>query len=303
MVEDEHSLFSERRDELNSEERITSRLLVHQLRERRGVLRLAAKRVRDQLPEVLPGEWRQRDLRHLAAGVLDGVKLLPQRMDGIDFVVAICADQHKVLQIRPGQEILEQVECRRVEPLKIVEEDRKWMCRPREHADKPPKHKLETSLRVLWRKLRDGWLVTDDKLELGNEIGHEPAVRAERLQKGVAPTAQLGVALPEERPNKAVKSLGQRRIRNVALVLVELARGEQAARRHQRLVQLVDDGGLADAGISRHEHEFRGALSHNSVESCSQRLNLALPAVEFLRDQQPVRPIVLAKRKPVDAAI
>ena len=165
---------------------------------------------------ALPGKRRQRDLRHLAAGVLDGVKLQPQRMDGIDFVVAVCADQHEVLQIRSGQEILKQVERRRVEPLKIVEEERQRMSRLREHADKPPKHKLETSPRVLWRKLRDRRLVTDDKLKLGNEIGHEPPVRAERLQKGVAPTAQLVVPLPEERPNETVKSLRQRGIRNIA---------------------------------------------------------------------------------------
>src|SRR4029077_1040840 len=105
-----------------------------------------------------------------------------------------------------------------------VEEERQRMFRPGEHADKPPKHQLETSLRVLWRKLRDGRLVTDDELQLGNETGHEPAVRAQRLQKGVAPTAKLVVALPEERPNEAVKGLRQRGIRDVALVLVELAR-------------------------------------------------------------------------------
>src|ERR1700692_4701468 len=224
MVEDEHSLFGERRDELNGEERISARLLAHQLRKRRRALRLAAKRVRDQLPEVLLGERRQRNLRHPGAGVLHGIEFLPQRMGGVDFVIAIGADKQKVLQVRPGQEILEQVERRRVEPLKIVEEERQRMFRPGEHSDKPPKHQLETSLRALWRKLRDGRLVTDDELQLRDEVDHEPAIGAAGLQKGVTPTAKLGVALPEERPNKAVKSLGQRRIRNVALVLVELAR-------------------------------------------------------------------------------
>ena len=62
MIEGEHSLFDERRHELNGEERVAARLLVHQLRERRGALRLAAKSVHDQLPEMLSGEWRKRDL-------------------------------------------------------------------------------------------------------------------------------------------------------------------------------------------------------------------------------------------------
>ena len=77
---------------------------------------------------------------------------------------------------------------------------------------------------------------------------------AQRLHKGVAPTAQLGVALAEKRSHEAVKSLHQRRIWDVAFVLIELAGGEKAARRHQRLVQLIDDGGLADAGIAGDQH-------------------------------------------------
>jgi len=68
-------------------------------------------------------------------------------------------------------------------------------------------------------------------------------------------------------------------------------------------VQLIDHRGLADAGIAGHEHKFRGALVHNSVESCDQRLDLALPAVELLQDQKPVRYVATAKRKWLDPAI
>jgi hypothetical protein len=42
-------------------------------------------------------------------------------MAGINFVSAINTDQHEVLQTRPDQEILQQIEGRRVEPLQIVE--------------------------------------------------------------------------------------------------------------------------------------------------------------------------------------
>ena len=73
-------------------------------------------------------------------------------MGGSDFVVAIGTDQHEVLQIRPGQQILQQIERRRVEPLQIVEEERQRMFRPGEDADEAPKHQLETALRVLWRQ-------------------------------------------------------------------------------------------------------------------------------------------------------
>src|SRR5262249_30296654 len=63
MVEGEHALFGERSQELKGEKRIATGLLMHQVRERRGALRLAAKSVRHQLPEMLSGERRQRDLR------------------------------------------------------------------------------------------------------------------------------------------------------------------------------------------------------------------------------------------------
>ncbi len=47
MIEAEHPLFGERSDELNGEERIATRFLVHQARKRRCALRLAAQSVRN----------------------------------------------------------------------------------------------------------------------------------------------------------------------------------------------------------------------------------------------------------------
>ena len=55
--------------------------------------------------------------------------------------------------------------------------------------------------------------------------------------------------------------------------------------------------GLADAGIAGDEHEFRCAVGHDAVEGCEQGVDLALPPVELLRDQQPVRGVVRAQRE------
>ena len=97
MIEGEHSLFSEGGNELNREERIAAGLFVHQLREQRGAVRLAAKSVRHQLPHVFTGEGPKRDLRDLSTGGLYGVELPHQRMGrDRDFVVAIGTDQHQV---------------------------------------------------------------------------------------------------------------------------------------------------------------------------------------------------------------
>src|ERR1700731_463672 len=113
MIEGEHSLFGKRVKKLNREERIATGLLVHQLRQRRGARRLAAQRIRYQMPEVFTGKRRKRDLLYSSAGALDGVELAPQRMGGINLVVPIGADQHWVRQIRPGQQIVDKfLRCR-----------------------------------------------------------------------------------------------------------------------------------------------------------------------------------------------
>src|SRR6202047_1100237 len=177
------------------------------------------------------------------------------------------------------------------------------MLLAREHPEEAPENHLEAVLRILRRQVRDRWLFPNHEFQLGNEVDDELTIRAQRLAQGIPPPAKLGLALGEGRADKALEGLAQGGVRDVALVLVELAGREQATRRDEHLVQLVYYRGLAYPGIAGHEHEFRGVLGHNSVESCNQRLSLALPAVELLRDQQPIRPIVLAKRKTIDAAI
>src|SRR5208337_1499661 len=101
------------------------------------------------------------------------------------------------------------------------------MFRLGEDTDEAAEHELEASLRLLRWKLRNRRLVADDELQFGDEVGHEPCIRVQRLEQGAAPDRQLGVALAEKRPHKALKRLHQSRIGDVALVLIELAGGEQ----------------------------------------------------------------------------
>ena len=68
-------------------------------------------------------------------------------------------------------------------------------------------------------------------------------------------------------------------------------------------MQFVHDRGFADAGVSRHEHEFGRAARHHTVEGREQRVDLARAPVELLRDQQSVRQIVPADRELLDAAV
>src|SRR5208337_122083 len=134
---------------LDHEEGIAGGLLMHQLSQRRGALRLAAKRICNQFPKVFRSERRKRDRLDLPACVHDRLELPSQRMRGVDLVVAVGPDQHQILHIRPGEQILDKVERRRVEPLQIVEEERQRMFGPGEYADEAPEHELETALRLL----------------------------------------------------------------------------------------------------------------------------------------------------------
>ena len=177
------------------------------------------------------------------------------------------------------------------------------MLRPGEDADEPPDHQLELPLRVL-RRQRGHWrLLAEDERQLGDEVHHEPSVRAQRLAERVAPGRQVGLTLPQQVPDEALKRLGERHIRDVALVLVALAGGEQAARRHERLVQLVDDGGFADAGVPGDQHQLRRAARHDAVEGGEQRFDLARAPVEFLGQHQPVGRVVGAQREGVDPTL
>src|SRR5262245_59774660 len=118
--------------------------------------------------------------------------------------------------------------------------------------------------------------------------------------KGVAPDAELCFALTQKRTNKALKGLRQSGIRNVALVLVELAGGKKAARRNERLMEFIDDGGLTDTGIAGNEDQLRRAAFYDAIKASEQCLDFPLAAVEFLQNQKPVWCVVLAKRKLVD---
>ena len=104
---------------------------------------------------MLAAERRKHDLLHERLRRSDSVELAHQRMGGIDLVVPVGADQQQVLQLRPGQQILEQIERRSVEPLQVVEKERQRMFGPGEDADEPPEHELETLLRVLRRASRE----------------------------------------------------------------------------------------------------------------------------------------------------
>src|SRR5580700_5307371 len=153
------------------------------------------------------------------------------------------------------------------------------MFRAREDAKETPEHQMETAPRFLRWQFCYGWLFADDESDFGDQVDDELAIRPQRLQKGMPPMVNLGLALDQDLTHQHLECLCQRRVGYVALVLVELACGEKSARWNQYLMQLVHHGGLADAGIARDKHQLGGSLHHDPFECRNQSFNFTLPSV------------------------
>src|SRR5271167_1650184 len=248
---------------------------------------LAMQAICHEPRDIVEPKGCQHDLTDRRSGIANRLQRPQKRGRGADLVVSIGPDQKQVPHLRVRDQVLEEVERRCIKPLQIVEEQRERMLLPREYAEKAPEDHLEAVLRVLRRQVRDRQLSSDHKLQRRNEVDHKLTVRAQRLAQGVPPPAKLRLALAQKRAHKALEGLGKGGVRDVALVLVELAGREEPTRRDEHLVQLVHHRGLADTGIARHKHELRGAVGHNTVEGSEQRVNLTLSAIKLLRNEQP----------------
>ncbi len=86
-------------------------------------------------------------------------------MSGANFVVPVCADQQHVLHVGLRQQILDQVQRRRIQPLQIVEEQGKRVFRAREYTDESAKYLLKPVLCVPRGKLGNGRLLPDDEFQ------------------------------------------------------------------------------------------------------------------------------------------
>src|SRR6202045_3304298 len=259
--------------------------------------------VGDKPSDIVEPKGCQHDLLDRRSGIANRLERPQKRVRGTDLVVSIGPDQKQVPHLRVRDQVLEEVERRCIKPLQIVEEQRERVLLPREYAEKAPENHLEAVLRVLRRQVRNRWLSSDHELQRGNEVDDKLTVRAQRLAQGVPPPAKLRLALAQERAHQALEGLGQGGVRDIPLVLVELAGREETTRRDEHLVQLVHHRRLANPGIAGHEHQLRDAVGDDAVEGSEQRVNLTLSAIKLLRNEQPVRYIVSTELERVDVAV
>ena len=74
------------------------------------------------------------EVLHSCSRASDSVQGAHEWMGRVDLVVTIRTNQQHVPHIRLGQQIFEQIQGGRIEPLQIVEEEGQRMLRSRENA-------------------------------------------------------------------------------------------------------------------------------------------------------------------------
>src|SRR6202047_1673025 len=186
----------------------------------------------DKPSDIVEPKGCQHDLLDRRSGIANRLERPQKRVRGADLVVSIGPDQKQVPHLRVRDQVLEEIERRSIQPLQIVEEQRERVLLPREYAEKPPENQLKAVRRCVRRQVRGRWLSSDHKLQRGNEVDDKLTVRAQRLAQGIPPPAKLRLALAQKRAHKALEGLGQAGVRDVALVLIELAGRKHATRRY-----------------------------------------------------------------------
>src|SRR5262245_38284925 len=110
------------------------------------------------------------------------------------------------------------------------------MFRSREDIDESTEYQVKPALGVLLRQVGNRGLFSNNRFQLRDQTHYQLSVRIERFLQGTAPRVQLLFAFIQQWSDEAPKGLREGGVRNIALVLVELARSKKPARRNQRFV-------------------------------------------------------------------
>src|SRR5467141_1633868 len=101
--------------------------------------------------------------------------------------------------------MLEQLECRGIEPLQVIEEQRQRVIRFGERAEEPSEHPLKSAFCLTRRKVRNGRLFPDQELKLRIEVDDELTVRAPCLAQCASPPAEFDIALGKDWANERLE--------------------------------------------------------------------------------------------------
>ncbi len=166
-----------------------------------------------------------------------------------------------------------------------------------EHLHEVLEHEVEAVLRFERLELRHARLRADDELERGHDVDDQLAVRLHGIADRARHDSDRFLALREQLLHEILQRRDERAERHVLLQLVELAGDEVAALARDRLIDLLHERRLADAGLAGHHHRL-DAAARDALEALQQHLGLGGTAVELLRGLEPVDGVVSRERKP-----
>jgi hypothetical protein len=104
-------------------------------------------------------------------------------------------------RVAMSDEILDQRQGRRIEPLKVVDKNNQRVLWPREDVDETLEYQLKPKSGLRWRECSHRRLWTDQANELRNEISQDAGVIADRFPNGVAPAADIFLSATQNLAN------------------------------------------------------------------------------------------------------
>ena len=296
VVEGDQLRGVQRLEELTHEERIAARFLANDLRQRLGRGRVLAQRIGDEAGDLADAERPQVDRVRGYAVLLLLAEREHEGMRGRHLVVAIGHHDQQRLGRRRCRDQIDEVQAGRVRPLHVVEKQHERMRPLAEDLHETLEDEVETVLRFQRLELGHARLRTDDELECRHHVDDELRVRVNGSADGVAPHGNRFLALREQLLHEILQGRDERAERHVLLQLIELAGDEVAALAGDRLIDLLDERGLADAGLPGDQDRLDPA-ARNALEALQQALSFGSAAVELLRRLESIERVVAAERE------
>ena len=172
--------------ELLDEERVPARLPVDQAPHRLRGVDPADQGVGDELDHRAGVQGAELEPVDRGPGLLDALEGGEEGMTGRDLVVAVPAEDQEVgRRLVPGQD-LHQLEGGEVGPLEVVEEEHERVLGAGEGPDEPGKDPVQPPAGLVRADVGDRRLGAHEELDLGQDVGHDPAARPQG-SAGAAP--------------------------------------------------------------------------------------------------------------------
>ena len=238
-IEHQQAVVPQGLHELHRKQRVAFGLLVEQLRQGFDGAAARAQRVGHELRQIVARERSHAQIEEPAFGIAQRLQSHGEPVRRQNLIVPVRADQQEMPHLRLQREPLDEFQRRRIQPLKIVDEQRQGVSGLCERLQEPLKNHVESVLGLLRREIGRRGLIADDEGELRHEVHHQLTVRPERLEQPPPPAIEVGAAQAQEPADQALEGVSHGWVWNVQLELIGLARREQAGGRGEPQLQFL----------------------------------------------------------------